>query len=195
MPQIAGTLLHLADSLGVTLHILARLPAASPNRHTRPMNPAVESTTVPVGLPLPPETVPALDIAASSGYVRLRVLKNFLSLTAANVAERFFTAFSSIYVRRVLQAAAIGKVAWTGSVLSYFAILLGPGMQVIAKRDVARIRGPLPTTSPFSSSSRSVLRRLPTAWCSALRQPVCAALRSQCCFSSRVSPFCSPPST
>jgi hypothetical protein len=55
-----------------------------------------------------------------------RILKNFLSLTAANIAERFIEVFGSIYARRVLVVAAIGQVSWTGAALSYFGLLVIP---------------------------------------------------------------------
>jgi O-antigen/teichoic acid export membrane protein len=47
-------------------------------------------------------------------------------------------AFAGVYARRALGVVSIGKVAWTGAVLSYFALLLNPGLQTIAKREVAR---------------------------------------------------------
>ena len=46
---------------------------------------------------------------------------------------------SGIYARRVLGVTVIGQLAWCVSVLSYFTLLVNPGLDTIAQRDVARV--------------------------------------------------------
>lgn len=74
---------------------------------------------------------------ASHGSRRL-IARNFLSLTAAQMAGRVVGLFSGIYTRRILEVVAIGQVSWCASVMSYFSLAINPGLETIAKRDVAR---------------------------------------------------------
>jgi O-antigen/teichoic acid export membrane protein len=69
---------------------------------------------------------------------RARLLRNLAALASAQTAERFVSLFGAIYVRRVLAVAAIGQVSWTASLVSYFTLVVSPGFQTVAKRDVAR---------------------------------------------------------
>ncbi|MCA1567954.1 MAG: flippase [Acidobacteria bacterium] len=66
------------------------------------------------------------------------VARNFFSLSAAALVERSVTLFGGIYARNVLQPEAIGKIGWTSAMVAYVSLLVGPGLIVIAKRDVAR---------------------------------------------------------
>ena len=66
------------------------------------------------------------------------ILRNFTSLTLSHAAERFISVFGSIYARRVLGVAAIGQVAWTGAALGYISLVVNPGLQWVAKREVSR---------------------------------------------------------
>ena len=75
--------------------------------------------------------------APQTGARRLVAL-NFLSLSAGQVVTFVLSFVSGIYSRRILGAAAIGEVAWTLSVLSYFTLVINPGLDTIAQRDVAR---------------------------------------------------------
>lgn len=84
------------------------------------------------------EIIAIKPMTLESARRRGLIARNFLSLSAAALAERFIGLFSSVYARRVLEAVAIGQVSWTGSVLSYFGLLVNPGLQTIAKREVAR---------------------------------------------------------
>ncbi len=72
-----------------------------------------------------------------TGQRRL-IARNFLSLSAASLAGRVVSLFSGIYTRRVLEVVAIGQLSWCTSVLSYFTLLINPGLETIAKRDVAQ---------------------------------------------------------
>jgi O-antigen/teichoic acid export membrane protein len=74
---------------------------------------------------------------ASHGSRRV-IARNFLSLSAASFAQRFIGLFTSIYTRRVLEVVAIGQISWCQSVMSYFSLAINPGLDTIARRDVAR---------------------------------------------------------
>ena len=76
-----------------------------------------------------------------AGNSRFRVARNFVSLSAGQVALALAGFVSGIYARRVLGATVIGEVAWTTSVLSYFSLLINPGLETIAQRDIAREPG------------------------------------------------------
>ncbi len=65
-------------------------------------------------------------------------MRNFLSLSAAALVERAVTLFGSVYARNILQPEAIGMIGWTSAMIAYVSLLVGPGLLVIAKRDVAR---------------------------------------------------------
>lgn len=67
--------------------------------------------------------------------------RNFLWLSATQVIGLGVGLLSSIYAWRVLGVLAIGEYAWCLSVLSYFSLLANPGVETIAKRDVAREPG------------------------------------------------------
>lgn len=66
------------------------------------------------------------------------IADNFLWLSAAQVAGRVVALFTGIYTRRVLGAVVIGQYSWCLSLLSYFSLLTNPGLETVAKRDVAR---------------------------------------------------------
>lgn len=85
-------------------------------------------------------TVDTAQPPGSRGSRRL-IARNFLSLTAAQVAGRAVNLFTGVYTRRVLGVVAIGQLSWCSSVLSYFSLLINPGVETIAKRDVARDPG------------------------------------------------------
>jgi len=69
---------------------------------------------------------------------RQRVIGNFATLIAANMAGRLVSMASGIYTRRVLGVIAIGQLSWAQAVLSYFSLMINPGLETIAKRDVAQ---------------------------------------------------------
>jgi O-antigen/teichoic acid export membrane protein len=66
------------------------------------------------------------------------VAENFLWLSAGRLAGLVVSFFSGIYARRVLGVVAIGQYSWCLSVVSYFSLLVDPGLEKIANRDVAR---------------------------------------------------------
>jgi O-antigen/teichoic acid export membrane protein len=72
---------------------------------------------------------------------RLLIARNFLSLGSGQVALALFGFVAGIYARRVLGATVIGEVAWTTSMLTYFSLLINPGLETIAQRDIAREPG------------------------------------------------------
>jgi O-antigen/teichoic acid export membrane protein len=69
------------------------------------------------------------------------IARNFLWLSAAQVAVLVVGLFSGVYARRVLGVTAIGQYTWCVAILSYFFLLANPKIQVIALRDVAREPG------------------------------------------------------
>lgn len=76
----------------------------------------------------------------AAGARRL-IARNFVSLSIGQVVVLVIGFVTSIYSRRVLGATAIGEVAWSASVLSYFTLVINPGLDTIAQRDVAREPG------------------------------------------------------
>ena len=74
----------------------------------------------------------------AAGSRRRIIASNFLSLSAASLAGRLVSLVTGIYTRRVLGVVAIGQLSWCTSVLSYFSLLINPGLETIGKRDVAR---------------------------------------------------------
>ena len=91
--------------------------------------PKIESTTTALG-----SVVSTLDAAVH----RRLILKNFLALSTGSAAERVVSLFTSIYARRVLGVLAIGQISWTATIIAYCGLLVNPGLQIIAKREVAR---------------------------------------------------------
>lgn len=73
-----------------------------------------------------------------SDHPRTLAARNFLSLSAGQILILGLGFVSSIYSRRVLGATVVGEVAWTASILSYFSLIINPGVETIAKRDVAK---------------------------------------------------------
>src|SRR6187455_467274 len=73
----------------------------------------------------------------STSHSRL-ILKNFAALSSASLFEHVINFFTGIYARQVLGVIAIGQVGWTAAIVSYLTLLVNPGLQVIAKREVAR---------------------------------------------------------
>src|SRR5437763_10115599 len=74
--------------------------------------------------------------AAAAG--RSRVASMLLSLAAIAVADRVIFFVGTVYTRRVLGAAAVGEYNWTAAVMTYFLLLINPGRETIAKREVSR---------------------------------------------------------
>jgi O-antigen/teichoic acid export membrane protein len=69
---------------------------------------------------------------------RYRRLKNFFVLAGSQVIIFGTGLVAGVYARRVLGASAIGQFAWCASVVSYFSLIVNPGLDTIAQRDVAR---------------------------------------------------------
>ncbi len=66
------------------------------------------------------------------------ILQNFASLAAASIFTRVFTFFGGVYARRILGPLGIGDVNWASALVSYFQLLANPGLDYVARRDVAR---------------------------------------------------------
>jgi O-antigen/teichoic acid export membrane protein len=67
-----------------------------------------------------------------------RVARNFLTLSLGNVIVRVCNLVAGMYARRAMGSVAIGQASWATSVLSYFYLIVNPGLETIAKREVAK---------------------------------------------------------
>ena len=74
----------------------------------------------------------------AAGARRL-IARNFVSLSIGQVVVLVIGFVTSIYSRRVLGATAIGEVAWSASVLSYFTLVINPGLDTIAQTIITSI--------------------------------------------------------
>jgi O-antigen/teichoic acid export membrane protein len=83
-------------------------------------------------------SLPAAPQHAPRKGARLLIARNFVFLSVGQVVVFSIGFITGIYSRRVLGVVAIGEVAWTMSVLSYFTLVTNPGLDTIAQRDVAR---------------------------------------------------------
>src|SRR5580692_9022237 len=69
---------------------------------------------------------------------RRRIATNFLTQAASNILGLLITILVSIYVLRALGPAAIGQVNWVQAALSYFTILVNPGLTLVGQRELAK---------------------------------------------------------
>lgn len=90
--------------------------------------------TLPEGTASPTSGSSPLENSPSSK----QILRNFFSLSVAALMGRFITLLLSTYMRHILGAAAIGQLAWSASVVSYAGLLVSSGLEVVARREVAR---------------------------------------------------------
>jgi O-antigen/teichoic acid export membrane protein len=80
------------------------------------------------------ETSQAVQAAPVS---RRRILKNFSYLSLAAIVAKLASLVTGVYARRRLGVDAIGEVGFTAAIFSYFSLLTNPGLETIAKREVA----------------------------------------------------------
>ncbi len=85
----------------------------------------------------PSELATGSEAELASSRNRPKFLRNFAALASGQTAERLVSLFGAIYVRRVLAVTVIGQVSWTASLISYFSLIVSPGFQTVAKREVA----------------------------------------------------------
>jgi O-antigen/teichoic acid export membrane protein len=69
---------------------------------------------------------------------RRRIATNFLTQAASNMLGLLITILVSIYVLRALGPAAIGQVNWVQAAISYFTILVNPGLTLVGQRELAK---------------------------------------------------------
>lgn len=67
-------------------------------------------------------------------------MKNFLSLSTSEVLSRFIGFITTAYMARVLSSAAFGKVNFVEAIITYFLVIVNPGLSVIGIREIARDR-------------------------------------------------------
>jgi O-antigen/teichoic acid export membrane protein len=77
------------------------------------------------------------QVAQSPSGRRGRIAQMVMSLGAIAVTERLIFFFGTIYTRRTLGAEAIGVFSWNAAVLGYFLLSINPGLETVAKREVA----------------------------------------------------------
>ena len=69
-----------------------------------------------------------------------RILKNFLSLSAAELATRVLGTILSIYIARVLGASVFGQLAFATTFVSYFKVVADFGLTPLGIREIAKDR-------------------------------------------------------
>ena len=67
-----------------------------------------------------------------------RILKNFLSLTTANIISRLISFVTIAYLARVLNASGFGQICFAQAIIAYFALLSNLGLTTFGVREVAR---------------------------------------------------------
>jgi O-antigen/teichoic acid export membrane protein len=80
------------------------------------------------------ETSPAVEAAPVN---RRRILRNFSYLSIAAIIAKLASLVTGVYARRRLGVEAIGEIGFTAAIFSYFSLLTNPGLEQIAKREVA----------------------------------------------------------
>lgn len=73
-----------------------------------------------------------------STSIAKRVLKNFLSLSAANVITRGLGFVSTAYLARTLGVNGFGKIGFALAVVAYFQLIVNMGLNTFGTREVAR---------------------------------------------------------
>ncbi len=83
--------------------------------------------------------LPAAESPASSGaaYGRRTIATNFLAMTLVSGTILLIGIFATAYSRRALGPVVIGQVNWNAAVLTFVALLVSPGLQLIGQRDIA----------------------------------------------------------
>ncbi len=101
--------------------------------------------SVPLDMPSVPPLQTALPLdydpaprPASSAFKT--IARNFVSLGAAAIIGRLVALICSIYRNRIMGAEAVGQISWSTAAVTYF-LVLNPGLEIIAKREVARRPG------------------------------------------------------
>lgn len=88
--------------------------------------------------PSDPVQPPASAASDPPVHNRRRIAANIFGLTGIYMVMRVAMLVGNIYTRRVLGPAMIGIISWNAALLTYLFMLTNPGMQTIAKRDVAK---------------------------------------------------------
>ena len=74
------------------------------------------------------------------GTIR-RVVKNFLSVSFAEVILRCITFLVIVYLARILAPANFGKIGFAQAVVAYFMLPVNLGLTILGVREVARDKG------------------------------------------------------
>jgi len=67
-----------------------------------------------------------------------RIVKNFLSLTTANIVSRLISFVTIAYLARVLNTSGFGQISFAQALIAYFSLLSNLGLTTFGIREVAR---------------------------------------------------------
>ena len=67
-----------------------------------------------------------------------RIIKNFLSITTANIITRLISFVTVTYLARVLNAGGFGKISFARAIIAYFALIANLGLPTFGIREIAR---------------------------------------------------------
>ncbi len=67
-----------------------------------------------------------------------RILKNFLSLTVANLISRLIGFVTIAYLARVLDVSGFGQISFAQAIIAYFTLLSNLGLKTFGVRELAR---------------------------------------------------------
>lgn len=69
-----------------------------------------------------------------------RILKNFLSLSVAEIVTKLFGAVAVVYIARTIGPENFGKISFAFAIIGYFIIFSNLGLEMLGIREVARYR-------------------------------------------------------
>jgi len=67
-----------------------------------------------------------------------RIVKNFFSLTVANIISKLVSFITIAYLARVLNASGFGQISFAQAIVAYFTLLSDLGLKTFGVREVAR---------------------------------------------------------
>lgn len=67
-----------------------------------------------------------------------RIVKNYLSLSVAEIISKIFTFLAVIYLARILGVANFGKISFATAILTYFMLISNLGLVTLGTRETAR---------------------------------------------------------
>jgi O-antigen/teichoic acid export membrane protein len=71
----------------------------------------------------------------------VRIIKNFFSLSAANLISQLLAFITTAYLARILIVGDFGKIGFAQGIVAYFALFTDFGLRTVGTREVAKKRG------------------------------------------------------